>query len=244
MCLMGNVLQARVILRHGNNADFDSANIETAELVFAEDLGIIYVKKKDGTVLAVGPAIENSDNRVTDPSTTIANADKSAKYPSIAFLEGNYDNSSGVDSKLSTLRQTLERSIRQQSDAVENNHFFNDISFDTTTGVLSFLSDGQPTGKSVTLVVSGSGGLAFDSGYIDENGYMHLTQDGTDIEGFTPFYVGKGGSGSASGSRLVFSLTSPLSFSVADTSNTANIEILLQILRQGQVRCRFTSTKH
>lgn len=223
---MGNVLQARVILRHGNNADFDSANIETAELVFAEDLGIIYVKKKDGTVLAVGPAIENSDNRVTDPSATIANADKSAKYPSIAFLEGNYDNSSGVDSKLSTLRQTLERSIRQQSDAVENNHFFNDISFDTTTGVLSFLSDGQPTGKSVTLVVSGSGGLAFDSGYIDENGYMHLTQDGTDIEGFTAFYVGKGGSGSASGSRLVFSLTSPLSFSVADTSNTANIEYL------------------
>ena len=51
---MGNVLQARVILRHGNNADFDSANIETAELVFAEDLGILYIKKKDGTVLAVG----------------------------------------------------------------------------------------------------------------------------------------------------------------------------------------------
>ena len=64
---MGNVLQARVILRHGNNADFDSANIETAELVFAEDLGILYIKKKDGTVLAVGPAIESPDNKVRNP---------------------------------------------------------------------------------------------------------------------------------------------------------------------------------
>jgi hypothetical protein len=38
--------------------------------------------------------------------------------------------------------------------------------------------------------------LAFDGGYVDEQGFMHLTFGGADIEGFVPFYVGgKGGTG-------------------------------------------------
>ena len=223
---MSNILQARVILRHGDNEDYDPQNFETAELVFAEDLGIIYIKKKDGTVLAIGPAPEDAGNKLSDPAEAVPNNQKGTKYPSLAFLEGNYDTSTQVNTKISTLRTALESVIRQQSESVENKHFFNDISFDPVTGVLSFLSDGQPTGKSVTLVVSGSGGLAFDSGYIDENGYMHFTEDGQDVEGFTPFFVGTPGGGSASGSKLVFSLTSPLSFSVADTSGVANVQFL------------------
>ena len=225
-----NILQARVILRHGNNADFDASKVQTAELVFAEDLGILYIKKKDGTVLAVGPFIESSENKVTDPAADIAAADKANKYPSLAYLEGNYDKSSEVSSKIATAKTELQRIIRQQAEGVENKHYFNDIEFNTQTGVLSFLCDGQPTGKSITLVVSGGGGLAFDGGYVDENGYMHFTDGEQDVEGFTPFFVGTPGSGSASGSRMTFGLTTPLSFSVADASGSAKI------------RGKFTST--
>lgn len=37
--------------------------------------------------------------------------------------------------------------------------------------------------------------LAFDGGYIDERGFMHLTLGGGDIDNFEPFYVGGGGVG-------------------------------------------------
>ena len=49
----------------------------------------------------------------------------------------------------------------------------------------------------------GSGGLAFDSGVVDSEGYVHLTLDGEDIEGFTPFFIGTGGgSGGVAGINL------------------------------------------
>ena len=37
--------------------------------------------------------------------------------------------------------------------------------------------------------------MAFDGGYVDERGYLHLTLGGGDIDGFEPFYVGGNGSG-------------------------------------------------
>lgn len=40
--------------------------------------------------------------------------------------------------------------------------------------------------------------LAFDGGYMDEQGYMHLTLGGGDIDGFEPFYVGGGTGGGGS----------------------------------------------
>ncbi len=42
------------------------------------------------------------------------------------------------------------------------------------------------------------GGLTFDGGFVDEEGYLHLTLDGVDIEGFVPFFVGAGGGSAAS----------------------------------------------
>ena len=110
-----NILQARVILRHGNNADFDASKVQTAELVFAEDLGILYIKKKDGTVLAFGPFIESSENKVTDPTASIADADKANKYPSLAYLEGNYDKSSEVSRKIATAKTELSGSRQMES---------------------------------------------------------------------------------------------------------------------------------
>ncbi len=81
-------------------------------------------------------------------------------------------------------------------------------------------------GNEQTIPVSGgSGGLAFDGGYQDEEGYLHLTLEGEDIEGFDPILlnVGSGGGGGASGSRLTFAVYSPTVFSVMDTAGTAPI---------------------
>jgi len=217
---VSNILQARVILRHGNNEDFDASAVEIAELVFAEDVGIIYIKKKDGTILAIGPHVESSDNKVTDPAANIAAADKANKYPSLAFLEGNYDKSSEVTSKINTAKTELQRIIRQQAEGVENKHYFNDIEFNTQTGVLSFLCDGQPTGKSITLVVTG-GGLAFDRIYWDKDtGLFHIYQNDVDV--VDPIVI-SGGSGGAGGSTLVFSCYTNPSFSVIESAGTAPI---------------------
>lgn len=38
-------------------------------------------------------------------------------------------------------------------------------------------------------------GLSFDSGVVDDEGYLHLTLNGHDIAGFDPFFVGTGGGG-------------------------------------------------
>ena len=88
-------------------------------------------------------------------------------------------------------------------------------------GTLQLMSGDKVVGDPITL--GGKGGLAFDSGYIDDNGYLHLTADQQDIDNFTPFFVGSGGSGS-SGSKLTFSMLSQSSFSVADASKSAVVK--------------------
>ena len=42
-------------------------------------------------------------------------------------------------------------------------------------------------------------GLKFDGGTVDENGYLHLTLDGVDIEGFEPIYIGSAGNTDGTG---------------------------------------------
>ena len=76
-------------------------------------------------------------------------------------------------------------------------------------------------GTEEVIPVAASGGLAFDGGYVDDNGYLHLTQEGLDIDGFDPFFVGSGGGGATTGSKLTFAMTSATSFSVAETAGTA-----------------------
>ena len=42
-------------------------------------------------------------------------------------------------------------------------------------------------------------GVSFDSGYVDDSGYLHLQLGGEDVDGFTPFFVGFSGSGGGGG---------------------------------------------
>ena len=81
-------------------------------------------------------------------------------------------------------------------------------------------------GKVKRIQVLGSlGGLQFDSGYTDTDGYFHLTSDGKDIDGFTPFYVGTGGGGGGgtddvgSNMRLASTMDSRI-FSIVEEEET------------------------
>ena len=125
---------------------------------------------------------------------------------------------------LAALQRSLNAAASDLEDILSHEYF---DSFTVVDHQLQMLSNGAPVGDPIPLGDEGSGGLSFDSGYMDENGYFHLTLEGEDIENFTPFYVGTGGGGGgSSGSRLNFSLTSALSFSVAETSNEANVSLL------------------
>ena len=96
-------------------------------------------------------------------------------------------------------------------------------------GLLYLTHDGEVISAGIKVAANG-GGLAFNGGYQDEEGFIHLTIDGEDIEGFDPFKVAGGsGGGGESGSRLVFAMYSASAFSVLSTSTSAN------------VRFRFTS---
>ena len=73
-------------------------------------------------------------------------------------------------------------------------------------------------------------GVGFDSGYQDDDGYIHLTKNGEDLpeEDFTPFKVAGGSGGGDTGSRLTFAIYTPTSFSVLDTAGTAPIRYKFQ----------------
>ena len=55
-------------------------------------------------------------------------------------------------------------------------------------------------------------GMQFDGGYVDDKGYMHLTNDGKDVstDVFKPFYVGHGGSGGGGGGLYTITLENML----------------------------------
>ena len=94
---------------------------------------------------------------------------------------------------------------------------------DPETGKVWLLSGGRIIGEGVE-VGSGDGGLAFDSGYVDESNKIHFTLGGADVEGFTPFELpaGTGGGGYGSTMRLTTTLASR-SFSILDRAQSCVI---------------------
>lgn len=91
-------------------------------------------------------------------------------------------------------------------------------------GKLYLTSNGSIVGEGVRLEVSGGGdivgGMAFDSGYVDGDNYLHLTQGGQDIDGFTPFQIP--GGGVASNMWLRTSIANTV-FSILDTDDMCEI---------------------
>ena len=69
-----------------------------------------------------------------------------------------------------------------------------------------WIKEGDGAYKSI-----GDTGLKFDSGHIDDEGYLHLTLNDVDIEGFDPFYVGTGGGGGSSAGINLTNVVKPSS---------------------------------
>ena len=90
-------------------------------------------------------------------------------------------------------------------------------------GLLYLTHDGEIVSAGLKVASEG-GGMAFNSGYQDEEGKIHLTLDGEDIEGFDPFLVSGGSSGGAVGSKLVFAMYSASAFSVLQTTGKATVK--------------------
>lgn len=63
-------------------------------------------------------------------------------------------------------------------------------------GRVYLMSGEEKLGEGAQLPLGG--GLAFDGGFVDGDGYLHLTLEGEDIAGFVPIYVGSSGDGAAS----------------------------------------------
>lgn len=101
----------------------------------------------------------------------------------------------------------------QQMDLVENVER-------TETGLKVTWVNGQ---EEEFTVASEGGGQSFDGGYQDEDGFIHLTKDGEDIEGFDPFKVAGGSGGSTGGSKITFACYTPPAFSVMESSAAAVI---------------------
>ena len=94
-------------------------------------------------------------------------------------------------------------------------------------GYLHFTNGGVEISGSPFCIGKMGGGLAFDSGYQDEEGYIHLTMDDEDLPSdvFTPFQIsgGGGGGGSDSGSTMTVSMITPAVLSIVDTAATCPI---------------------
>ncbi len=100
---------------------------------------------------------------------------------------------------------------------------------DPETGLLYLMSDDVKL-QEQGVDVGSANTLAFDGGYVDASGYLHLTLNGEDIAGFTPFPVPTGGGGDGGGSdygsRIVVSLTSGVSMAIPHTAESCNIQFV------------------
>ena len=95
-------------------------------------------------------------------------------------------------------------------------NYANGVRIDSETGYLYLTHSGTDIGEGVHIEATGGGGLSFDTGYVaagnaddgqdPESNYLHLTLNGDDIQGFTPFIVPSGGGGGSavSATQLVF----------------------------------------
>lgn len=173
----------------------------------------------------INSKVEESASNALTSATNAENAEKSAREAEDLASQAVVSSQSAAESaeKSAASAESANQQYNNLLSEIEEKGYINLVEFDKDTGELVLYSEGTQIGKIPISILPSDIGLSFDSGYIDDNGYLHLTKDGEDIEDFTPFFVGTGDSGGSSGSKLSFSLTSSLSFSVADTSETANV---------------------
>ena len=91
-----------------------------------------------------------------------------------------------------TIYKTAGEAVRALGEVVANN-LGGANGMVLRNGMLYLTRDGDIISNGVT--VADDSGLAFDTGYVDEEGYLHLTYGGAEVDGFEPFYIGGASNG-------------------------------------------------
>ncbi|MBQ7670550.1 MAG: hypothetical protein IJS45_07510 [Clostridia bacterium] len=137
-------------------------------------------------------ANQNSEGALSAAGTAASNAASAAQSASAAASSASGAGVSASNAAASAARAAQALESVMGPDTIKN------ISV-TAEGIE--ITRWDDTTETIPL---GSGGLSFDTGYVDAEGFLHLTLDDEDIEGFTPFFVGTGGSGGAADSTISF----------------------------------------
>ena len=167
-------------------------------------------------------AAETAGTKAANAAASADAAKKSAEDAAASAAQFIVDNTLTVSGSPADAKVVGDAIRQLQSDVAAK---VDGIWQDPDSGLWYLTANGEPVGDGITI--SGdSGGLAFDSGYVDESGYLHLTMGGEDLSAdvFTPFFVGTGGTGGGTGSTM--KLTSRMAsrtFSVMDTAATVDV---------------------
>lgn len=121
--------------------------------------------------------------------------------------------------------EMLTKELKDKLNDLENKSDLEELSLSVIEeNGKSYLIASDSSGEINRVEMSLAGGLSFNGGYVTEDGYLHLTKDGEDIEGFDPILVGVGGGGSVAGSKIVFAMYTSSTFSVLENSKKAEIK--------------------
>ena len=96
---------------------------------------------------------------------------------------------SAANSAASSAAQAAYRAETATSSANSAAQTANSAAASANTAAAAANAAADAANAAAQAAEGGGGGLAFDSGYVDQNNYMHLTDDGSDIQGFTPFEI-------------------------------------------------------
>ena len=164
---------------------------------------------------------EQSEISAHNAEVSAAQAVKQAENASNAALVAS--NAATVASSAAATATNAKQEVEELSRKIQSMYpdLVKNVSVNNTgdTLVVSFWD-----GNEVEIpYASSGGGLAFNSGYVDDENKLHLTLDGEDIDGFDPFIIPAGSGGGSDGSRITFSLTSGINMSVPESSKEALI---------------------
>ena len=155
-----------------------------------------FVESAQATARMQG-ALQGIEEEVEGIEQSVQNTAQIVGDPAALDTEAKADLVSAVN-EVNAAAGAANSSVAALSQTVTGLSYVSSVT-QVTGGIQVIYRDG--TGE-IIPVASGVGGLAFDGGYQDEEGYLHLTLEGEDIEGFDPILLNVGGGGGGdTGSR-------------------------------------------
>ena len=172
----------------------DISRIDGGTFAGCPNLTDIYIARPEGSFAMDSGTIPQGVTAHYDTAGNPADlAIKAAAYIySLLSLKADTSSISAINTAIQGLTSTVNAlSGRTLIDSFEV----------TDEDTLILKSNNSAVGDPIPLGSSGAAGLAFDSGYV-EDGKLHLTLEGEDIEGFEPFDIPVGTGGPAADTKI------------------------------------------